>query len=163
MKSIVIYYSRSGKTEAIAKKLEETFESELLKVEPAKEYTTFVSAVSRVVSEKKEQKVVEFMNEIPTLSPYELIFIGYPIWANDMPDFMAEFIHHLDLEGKTIIPFCTFAMNDIDKSLLTLRAVAPNAKIEIPYNYGLLKKDSYDEWVKQIKDLLLKRKERKIL
>ena len=38
---------------------------------------------------------------------YDIIFIGYPNWAMDIPRPVASFLSNYNFEGKTVIPFCT--------------------------------------------------------
>lgn len=41
------------------------------------------------------------------VSPYDVIFIGYPVWASNAPTPVLSFLESCDLSGKTVIPFCT--------------------------------------------------------
>lgn len=38
---------------------------------------------------------------------YDAVFIGYPVWATDVPPAVLSFLEEYDLSGKTVIPFCT--------------------------------------------------------
>lgn len=41
------------------------------------------------------------------ISAYDTVFIGYPVWATDVPQAVLSFLKEYDLSGKTVIPFCT--------------------------------------------------------
>ncbi len=41
------------------------------------------------------------------LAKYDTVFIGYPVWATDVPQAVLSFLDEYDLSGKTVIPFCT--------------------------------------------------------
>ena len=41
------------------------------------------------------------------LSEYDIIFIGYPVWASTAPTPVLSFLEGADLSGKTVVPFCT--------------------------------------------------------
>lgn len=41
------------------------------------------------------------------LSAYDTVFIGYPVWATDVPQAVLSFLNEYDLSDKTVIPFCT--------------------------------------------------------
>lgn len=41
------------------------------------------------------------------VSGYDTVFIGYPVWATDVPQAILSFLEENDLSGKTVIPFCT--------------------------------------------------------
>lgn len=47
------------------------------------------------------------------LSAYDVVFL-YPVWAQDMPVFVAEFMKQCDVTGKTVIPFVTYGMTGIN-------------------------------------------------
>ena len=40
-------------------------------------------------------------------SAYDTVFVGYPVWATDVPQAVLSFLIAYDLTGKTVIPFCT--------------------------------------------------------
>lgn len=41
------------------------------------------------------------------IAGYEVVFVGYPVWATDVPQAVLSFLNEYDLSGKTVIPFCT--------------------------------------------------------
>ena len=41
------------------------------------------------------------------IAGYEVVFVGYPVWATDVPQAVLPFLNEYDLSGKTVIPFCT--------------------------------------------------------
>ncbi len=41
------------------------------------------------------------------MDSYDVIFIGYPVWASTTPTPVLSFLESCDLSGKTVIPFCT--------------------------------------------------------
>ena len=41
------------------------------------------------------------------MDQYDIVFIGYPNWALDVPQAIRSFLSSYDLSGKTVVPFCT--------------------------------------------------------
>lgn len=41
------------------------------------------------------------------IDDYDVVFLGYPVWATTIPQPILSFMDKYDLSGKTIIPFCT--------------------------------------------------------
>ena len=41
------------------------------------------------------------------MEQYDIVFVGYPIWAGGLPQVIRTFLSSYDLSGKTVIPFCT--------------------------------------------------------
>ena len=153
MKSIILYYSRAGKAEKLAKKLQKALGSEILKVEPEKAYGNYVSSIIRVIRENSKGIAPAFNTEIPNLDSYDVVVIGYPIWASDIPAFFAAFLQKCNLSKKIVVPFATFGGTKIDNSLKTLKQVCPESNIALPYNYGIFNKDNFEKWVESIQQL----------
>ena len=41
------------------------------------------------------------------ISKYDTVFVGYPVWATDVPHAVISFLNKYDFSDKTVIPFCT--------------------------------------------------------
>jgi len=148
--AIIFYYSNSGKTERLAFKVQNDLKCKISKIEPKLQYGNYIKSVIRFMKNRKNKSAEEFVNEIPNLLPYDTVLIGYPIWGGDMPPFVAAFINQCKLEGKIVIPFATFGGTDISGSIKTLQQVCKEAEIKFPFNYGMSKKDNYENWMQQI-------------
>ena len=153
MNSIVIYCSQTGTTEKIAKKIGRDTGSALIKVEPDILYGSFFQTVKRVISDQRKGIVPGFVTDIPDLQDIDTVFVGYPIWAGDVPGFMQEFLKVCDLEGKKVIPFATSKMTDMTASLDTLAAICDGAPVLEPFFYGVMKRDRYADWLEAVKNL----------
>ena len=44
---------------------------------------------------------------VEDMAQYDIIFLGYPIWYQDLPMPVYTFLESYDLQGKTIIPVAT--------------------------------------------------------
>jgi len=154
MKAIILYYSKTGTTEKLAHKIQGDIHCDILKIEPEDPYGNYVSSLIRVNKERKNKAPVHSVTKIPDISSYDTVLIGYPIWYMDLPAFVADFISQCKLEGKTVIPFATCGMANVDKTLNTLKKVCPQSKIAYPFNYGIAKKDNYEKWINEIRSCL---------
>lgn len=63
------------------------------------------------------------------LAQVERIYIGFPLWWNDLPLPVYTFLKQADLSGKTILPFCTYGHNAPYQLFKRLNELEPNAKI----------------------------------
>lgn len=120
MKAIIIYYSRSGNTEKLARRVQSDIGCDILKIEPEEEYGNYVASCLRVSKERKNKVVPQFVTEIPDLASYDVILLGYPVWAQDVPAFVADFISKCKITGKKIIPFATFGLSGVSWTKKTL-------------------------------------------
>ena len=153
MKPIILYYSRSGNTEKIAVQAKNDLNCEAIKIVPEKAYGNYISACLQVTKEKKEPVAPAFVTPIPELDGFDTVLIGYPIWAQDIPRFVADFVEKCDLTGKTVIPFATYGMSGINWTMKHLQRICPGAKIRLPFDSGLLRKGNYDAWIEEVKKL----------
>ena len=118
-KVLVAYFSASGNTEAAAKKIQEAAGADLYKIEPEKPYTK----EDLDFRNRQARSVVEMGN--PAFRD-DVIYIGFPIWANRAPSIILSFLESQDFKGKTIIPFATSGSSPIDNSVNQLKAAYPN-------------------------------------
>lgn len=153
MNAIIIYYSRSGNTEKYAKLLHADLGYKLLKIEPEEQYGNYIMSCFRVMKENATKTTPKFITPIPDLTEFDTIFLGYPIWAQDVPKFVQDFICKCNISNKTIIPFATYGMSGINWTMKTLKKMFPDSEIKLPFDNGVLKKGDYQNWLSKIKAL----------
>lgn len=153
MKAIIIYYSRSGNTEKYAKQLHADLGFDLIKIEPEKAYGSYIMSCFRVLRENATKTIPKFVTPVPDLSGYDTIFLGFPIWVEDVPSFVQDFIRKCDTDGKTIIPFATYGKSGIDCAMKTLNKLFPHSKIMLPFGNGGKITGNYKKWLSDIKTL----------
>lgn len=85
-----------------------------------------------------------------SLDEYDTIYIGYPIWWFDAPMAIPSFLENYDLQGKTVIPFCTSQDNDIDLTMDTIKEAAKGANILDGMRFHYTDKEACIEWLKNI-------------
>lgn len=147
MKSAVIYYSRSGRTKAIADKLKNRFDADLFSIEPEKAYGSYLSAVLRNGKEKLSKKAAGVATPAADFASYDVIFVGFPVWYGTMPDFMQEYIKKCKITGKKIIPFATAGANGRDSSLETVKALFAGCEISDYFYTTKPKSSEADAWI----------------
>lgn len=150
MKAAVIYYSKSGKTKAIADKIAAEFEAEVYSVEPQKAYGNYLSAVIRVGGEIRRKESPVLKTKPGDFSAYDTVFIGFPVWYGTLPSFLQEYIKGSKLGKKRIIPFATAGANGKASSLETLRELLPDAEITDYFYTSRRKQQDVDAWLREI-------------
>lgn len=80
-----------------------------------------VEAEDDIAKNSINEKQVKPVTELPkikkiNIGKYDTIFLGYPIWFSDAPRVIYTFVGTMDLNKKTIIPFCTSGSDDISPS-----------------------------------------------
>ena len=96
-----------GTTEVIAQMIADETGGELYLIQTEERYPT---DFDDVVDENHQEQDADARPELAStidLSAYDIIFIGYPVWASTAPTPVLSFLEGADLTGKTVIPFCT--------------------------------------------------------
>lgn len=107
-KVLVVYFSRSGNTRAIANHIKEITGGDLFEIQVTKPYPAEYRACTDVAKKEKENQARPALkNKVENIAQYDTIFIGYPNWWGTMPMPILTFIESYDFSGKILIPFCT--------------------------------------------------------
>ena len=128
---LVVYFSATGSTKAVAETIAETAGGDLFEITPAQPYTSddlnWRNEDSRVCREHDNPalQTVELTVTTPdNWADYDTVFIGYPIWWQNASWVVASFAAANDFEGKTVIPFCTSSSSGFGDSGKNLAAAA---------------------------------------
>ncbi|MBQ7745169.1 MAG: flavodoxin [Ruminococcus sp.] len=129
-KTLVVYFSATGKTKGVAEKIAAATNADTYEILAAQTYTeadlNWNDKNSRTTKEQNDKSVrPEIGSDKVNLDGYSTIFIGYPIWWGEEPRIMDTFVESYDFSGKTMIPFCTSGGSGIGSSGTNL---ADNAK-----------------------------------
>ena len=159
-KSIVVYFSCTGNTKAVAEEIAAQTVSDLQEIVPEEPYTeedlnyNDDSCRANVEMNDPESRPA-ISNTIENLSDYDTIYIGYPIWWSSLPRIMNTFFDTYDFSGKTIVPFCTSGSSSISQSLSVIREAEPEAQVKEGLQVSSAgADDSSDEvsrWLEEIK------------
>lgn len=109
-KSIIIYFSRSGSTELLASKIAKQTKADILEIVVQKPYAAnYQQTLARANSERENQDYPPLAMQVPDLSQYKTVYLGYPIWAMTLSHPMASFLtdYGSRLSDKKIAPFMT--------------------------------------------------------
>ena len=135
---MVVYFSASGHTEAVANAIADAVGADRSVLEPVEPYTPDDldyndedSRVSKEHADEAQRKVELVSVTVEDWESYETVFIGYPIWWGIAAWPVDSFVEENDFTGKTVIPFCTSASSGLGKSGELL---AEKAGLELCYS-----------------------------
>lgn len=133
-KKLVAYFSASGVTGSVAKKLAEAVGAELYEIRPAVKYTPAdlnwndkTSRSSVEMGDKSSRPAIADTNA--KLDGVDVVFLGFPIWWYVAPTIINTFLEMYDFSGKTIILFATSGGSGFGKAVDGLKSSAPGASI----------------------------------
>ena len=122
-KILVVYYSATGCTKAIAETIADTTGADLFEITPVDPYTSddlnWTNDNSRVSVEHNDEskRDVPLTKTTPdNWADYDTVFIGYPIWWGIAAWPVNNFVEGNDFTGKTVIPFCTSSSSGLGQS-----------------------------------------------
>ncbi|MGN0442016.1 MAG: flavodoxin [Acutalibacteraceae bacterium] len=151
-KALVVYFSCTGNTKAVAEKISELTGADLYEIVPADPYTdedlNYNNDNCRANREMDDPDARPAIgSEAIDVSGYDTVFIGYPIWWGTMPRIINTFLDAYDLSDKTVMPFCTSGGSGISKSVSDMKAQEPDADIRDGLRANGSSDSSINKWL----------------
>lgn len=133
---IVVYYSQTGATRAVAEELQSQLGCAIAEIEAVNPYDgDYNATIQRWQQERAEGKKVEIKPLGVNLDNYSTVFLGFPIWGGTYALPVAAFLADNSLEGKSVVTFATFGSGGIDAATADVKAAQPQA--EVVKGYGV--------------------------
>ena len=149
-KTIVVYFSHTKHTEKIAKQIQQATKADIYEIVPEKPYPKEYHPATEVAKQEQQENArPTIKGDLPDLSGYDTIILGFPIWWYNTPMIVNTFLESYDFTNKTIAPFCTSGGAGIEGSVGTIRELAHGAAV----TEGLVANDSADiiPWLQEQK------------
>ena len=129
-KVLVVYFSATGNTKAVAEMIAKIENADLYEIVPAEPYTEedldYTNTQCRALREQNDDSArPEIASEPVELQDYTKIYVGYPIWAGKEPRIMDTFVEDYKIGTMIeIIPFCTSGSSGIGSTGHNLATLA---------------------------------------
>ncbi len=137
-KTVIVYFSATGTTESVAKRVQKETKGKLIKIQATDSYSEddldWTSDDSRVVKEHESadspakssvRPEIKNLNAIKkAVKKADIVYIAYPIWWGEAPHIVYNLVENVSLKGKTVIPFCTSMSSGLGKSDKNLKGNA---------------------------------------
>lgn len=159
-KTLVVYYSATGRTERVAKVIAKERQADIVKLVPLPDYTEadldYNDTTSRVRREHDDaalREKIQLEKAVPdNWSSYDTIFIGYPIWWGIATWPVDAFVKANDFTGKHVVTFATAYSSPLGNSgkLLFEMAGGKGQWQDGICFTGSLSEDKVREWVKSL-------------
>lgn len=133
-KALVAYFSASGVTAKLAKRLADGIGADLFEIRPEKPYTdadlNWQNSRSRSSVEMNDRGCrPAISSRVDNMEQYDVVFVGFPVWWYREPSIIDTFMEAYDFEGKTIVPFATSGMSPVGDSGKNMQELAKGAKV----------------------------------
>ena len=142
-KILVLYYSQTGNTKAVAEELQSRLGADIEAIVPVVPYDgDFQATIERSMADREAGVLPEIEPISSDMSAYDIIFLGYPVWFGTYAPPVASLLKAVNLDGKKIVPFCTFGSGGLDSSARDLEAELPGAEILAGYGVRAARMDA---------------------
>jgi flavodoxin len=126
MKSLVVYYSRTGKTKFVAETIAAELGSEIEEIVDLKNRDGKLGWMSATqdASREKETQIAP-TKKVP--KDYDLLIIGSPVWAFNLTPAIRTYIKNNDLSGKKVALFFTLGIR-LGQTVEKTKSLMPNSQ-----------------------------------
>lgn len=145
IKSIVIYFSRAdenyyggrkkylkvGNTEIVAGIIASLVGADMFKVEMIEPYPEkYTETIIKAKEEAKTNARPKVKDPLCSISDYDVVFIGGPIYWSDLPSVMFTQLEMLDFTGKIVMPFTTHEGSGLGNVVSSLKKTCKGATVK---------------------------------
>ena len=142
---LIAYFSRSGEnyyrggrrnlevgnTEVLARMINDLIDADLYRIEAAELYSSnYDATVARNVDEQNSDARPAIANPLDSISQYDTVLVGSPIWNVRPPMIMTTFLESHDFTGKTVHPFVTYAVSGLGQTETVYSAALRGAQLQ---------------------------------
>lgn len=155
MKKLVAYFSATGVTKAVAKRLAKAAGANLFEIKPTVPYTpadldwTNKNSRSSIEMSNPDSRP-EIAEGLANMEDYGTIFIGFPIWWYVAPTIINTFLESYDFSEKTIIPFATSGGSGMGSTIEVLKPLCPTANWKKGKILNLISEVELETWLNSL-------------
>lgn len=140
-KALVIFFSHAGEnysvgnieegnTKIVADYISEITGADQFEIVAEKNYDMpYMDLIKVAQDEAKAGELPAYKGDVD-VAPYDIIFIGGPIWWGTYPQVMFSFFKDHDLSGKTVIPFTTHEGSGLASTVRDVKKALPKATVK---------------------------------
>ena len=139
--ALIIYFSHAGEnysvgnievgnTKIVADYISEITGADQFEIVAEKNYDMpYMELIKVAQDEAKAGELPAYKGDVD-VAPYDVIFIGGPIWWGTYPQVMFTFFKDHDLSGKTVIPFTTHEGSGLASTVKDVKKTWPKATVK---------------------------------
>lgn len=129
-KPLVIFFTWDGHTEQLAKSIAMKTSADSVIIDVEDEYPIEYEECYHVAEAQKAENTRPKLKDLGVnIVEYDNIFIGYPIWLEDMPMPIYTLLESNDFSGKTVIPFTTSQSSGESGTFEKIRGILSSANV----------------------------------
>lgn len=154
---LIVYFSHTGNTRAVARQIHSLVGGDLLELQTTQAYPTdHADTVRQAERECEDNFRPQLSTRFPeTMNEYDVIFVGYPVWAYTMPMALYSFLERFTFPGKTIVPFSTHMGSGLADGPEQIARLCPQARVlegmAIRGNRAAESQETIEHWLRQLR------------
>ncbi|ROR83059.1 Flavodoxin [Plantibacter flavus] len=119
-----------GNTQIVADMIAAASTVDVYRIEAADPYPDdYDATVARNVQEENVNARPAIANPLPDVAGYDTVLLGCPVWNVQTPMILRTFVDSVDLAGKRLHPFVTYAVSGIGRVEDDYAALCPDANL----------------------------------
>lgn len=131
-RKLVAYFSASGVTAKLAEQLSGAIGADLHEIRAKEQYSQadldWRNDKSRSSIEMKNKTFrPEIVDDKISISEYDTVFVGFPIWWYVAPTIINTFLESHVFSGKTVVVFATSGSSDFGNTINELKISLPDS------------------------------------
>jgi flavodoxin len=143
-RALLAYFSRAGEnyyygdtkilevgnTQVVAEMISSLVRVDVYRIEAADPYPqSYQATVERNVREQNTEARPAIAGTLPNAATYDTVLLGSGIWNVRPPMIMRTFVESVDLSGKTVFPFVTYAVSGLGRTIDDYTRLCPRSTI----------------------------------
>jgi flavodoxin len=146
MRSLVIFYSRTGNSKFVAEKVASELGADIEEVVDLKNRRGWLGFIKAGYDATRgKETIIEKTQRSPMA--YDLIVVGSPVWNSRLAPAIRTYLKENNLAQKKIALFCTNEGRGSEKTLAMMKSLIPNG--DIVGELGITKTDETPEDTEQ--------------
>ncbi|WP_304234448.1 flavodoxin [Jiulongibacter sediminis] len=127
---LIVYLSRTQNTQTLAEIIHKKVGGDMVALEMVNPYPENYQEIVKQVSEELDEGFLPPLKTKVDIDQYDIVFLGFPTWAMQLPPPVQSFLSQYPMEGKTLIPFNTNAGYGLGSTIDTIKKLCPKATLK---------------------------------
>jgi flavodoxin len=145
MKSLVVYYSLTGKTKLVAQAIAQALSATLVEITETKPRMRGPCLYAIGGFEARMNKRSRISPIGADLKQYERVFVGSPVWNSRPVPAINAFIYKMNFEQRSVVPFFTMAGDNSHTALANITAKINKSRGKVTGSFAIRSHKVSDE------------------
>ena len=130
LKALTVYFTRTGHTSILAEMIHKQVGGDIVRVEAVEAYPEdYEATVERAREERDSGRWPQVTPQVPAIRDYDIVFLGSPVWGDNLNPPMKRFVANHDLGGRRIAPFVSYKVSRMGQVRRNISQISPKARL----------------------------------